>query len=177
MHASPANSSSFKVTTPSDTEIEMGRLFDAPPALVFEVMTRPEHVQQWWGQLGEGYSVTTCEIDLRVGGAWRFVNKHPRGEVEFHGRYREISPPDRLVFTEIFAQYPDVESVVTTTLTAEGGKTRMRVVVRYPSQEVRDIVMKSGMEHGARASYDRFEDLLARLGAPVSPGDRRAARA
>ena len=79
MHASPANSSSFKVTTPSDTEIEMGRLFDAPPALVFEVMTRPEHVQQWWGQLGEGYSVTTCEIDLRVGGAWRFVNKHPGG--------------------------------------------------------------------------------------------------
>ena len=81
------------------------------------------------------------------------------------------------MFTEIFAQYPDVESVVTTTLTAEGDKTRMRVVVRYPSQEVRDIVMKSGMEHGARASYDRFEDLLARLGAPVSPGDRRAARA
>ena len=88
-----ANSDSFKVTTPSDQEICMTRLFDAPRELVFEAMTRPEHVRQWWGRLGEGYSVPVCEIDLRVGGKWRFVNRHPQGEVAFHGEYREISPP------------------------------------------------------------------------------------
>jgi len=104
-----------------------------------------------------------CEIDLRVGGRWRFVNKHPKGEAEFYGEYREISAPERIVFTEIFAPYPDVVSVVTTTLTEEGGKTRMTAVVRYPSQEVRDMVLKTGMEHGAALSYDRMEDLLEKL--------------
>lgn len=163
MHVSPANSSTFKVTPISDTEIRMTRLLNAPRALVFEVMSRPEHVRQWWGQLGEGYSVPVCEIDLRVGGRWRFVNKHPKGEAEFYGEYREIAAPERIVFTEIFAQYPDVVSVVTTTLTEEGGKTRMTAVVRYPSQEVRDAVLQTGMEHGAALSYDRMEDLLAKL--------------
>ena len=79
--SSAANSDSFKVTTPSDQEIRLTRLFDAPRHLVFEAMTKPEHVKQWWGRLGEGYSVPVCEIDLRVGGAWRFVNRHPKGEV------------------------------------------------------------------------------------------------
>ena len=87
-----ANSDSFKVTTPSDHEIRMTRLFDAPRHLVFEAMTKPEHVTQWWGRLGEGYSVPVCEIDLRPGGAWRFVNRHPKGEAAFHGEYREITP-------------------------------------------------------------------------------------
>ncbi len=84
---SAANSDSFKVTTPSDQEIRMTRLFDAPPRLVFEAMTKPEHVTQWWGRLGDGYSVPVCEIDLRVGGRWRFVNRHPKGEAAFHGEY------------------------------------------------------------------------------------------
>jgi uncharacterized protein YndB with AHSA1/START domain len=163
MHVSPANSSTFKVTTLSDTEIRMTRLLNAPRALVFEVMSRPEHVRQWWGQLGEGYSVPVCEIDLRVGGRWRFVNKHPRGEAEFYGEYREIAAPERIVFTEIFAQYPDVVSVVTTTLTEEGSKTRITAVVRYPSQQVRDSVLQTGMEQGAALSYDRMEDLLEQL--------------
>jgi uncharacterized protein YndB with AHSA1/START domain len=158
-----ANSDTFQVTTPSDEEIVLSRLFNAPPALVFEVMSRPEHVKRWWGQLGEGYSVPVCEIDLRVGGKWKFVNRHPKGEVTFYGEYREIDPPGRLVFTEIFADYPDTVSVVTSVLTEEKGKTRLTATVRYPSKEVRDIVIGTGMAKGAAVSYDRLEDLLAQL--------------
>jgi uncharacterized protein YndB with AHSA1/START domain len=158
-----ANSGSFKVTTPSDQEIRMTRLFSAPRQFVFEAMTRPEHVKQWWGRLGEGYSVPVCEIDLRVGGAWRFVNRHPKGEAVFYGEYREITPPSRLVFTEIFEQFPDSVSVVTTELTDEDGKTRMTATVRYPSLDVRDMVLASGMSHGAGISYDRLDDLVAAL--------------
>jgi len=157
------NNDSFRVTTPSDQEIRLTRLFDAPRSLVFEVMTKPEHVRLWWGQLGEGYSVPVCEIDLRVGGAWRFVNRHPHGEAAFHGEYREIKPPSRLVFTEIFEEFPDSVSVVTTEFTEEGGKTRMTATVLYPSLEVRDMVIASGMAGGAATSYDRLEDLVGKL--------------
>ncbi|MCA1585134.1 MAG: SRPBCC family protein [Acidobacteria bacterium] len=160
---SAANSDSFEVTTPSDQEIRLTRLFDAPRHLVFEAMTRPEHVKRWWGRLGEGYSVPVCEIDLRPGGAWRFVNRHPQGEAAFYGEYREITPPSRLVFTEIFEQFPDSVSVVTTELTEEGGKTRLTATVRYPSLDVRDMVLASGMAGGAGISYDRLEDLVAEL--------------
>jgi uncharacterized protein YndB with AHSA1/START domain len=160
---SAANSGSFEVTTPSDQEIRMTRLFDAPRRLVFEAMTQPEHVRQWWGRLGEGYSVPICEIDLRPGGAWRFVNRHPKGEAAFHGEYREVTAPSRLVFTEIFEQFPDTVSVVTTDFTDEGGKTRITVTVRYPSPDVRNMVMASGMAKGAGISYDRLEDLVAEL--------------
>ena len=158
-----ANSDTFQVSTPSDREIRMTRLFDAPRALVFEAMTRPEHVRRWWGCLGDGYSVPVCDIDLRVGGGWRFVNKHPQGEAAFHGVYREIAPPSRLVFTEIFEEYPDVETVVSTVFSDEGGKTRMTATVSYPSVEVRDLVMQTGMARGAGISYDRLEDLVAEL--------------
>jgi uncharacterized protein YndB with AHSA1/START domain len=158
-----AHSETFEVSTPSDAEIRMTRLFGAPRALVFEAMTRPEHIRRWWGCLGDGYSVPVCEVDLRPGGKWRFVNRHPKGEVEFYGEYREIVPPSRLVFTEIFAEYPDVESVVETDYADEGGKTRMIVTVRYPSREVRDMVMATGMSGGAAISYDRLEDLVIAL--------------
>ena len=161
--SSAANSESFQVTTPSDQEIRMTRLFNAPRGLVFEAMTQPEHVKQWWGRLGEGYSVPVCEIDFRPGGGWRFVNKHPKGEAAFHGEYREIVAPIRVVFTEIFEQFPDTVSVVTAELSEEGGKTRLTVVVRYPSIEVRDMVIASGMAKGASISYDRLEDLVAEL--------------
>jgi uncharacterized protein YndB with AHSA1/START domain len=158
-----ANRDSYKVTTPSNEEIQLTRLFDAPRQLVFEAMTKPEHVKRWWGCLGEGYSVPVCEIDLRVGGKWRFVNRHPKGEAAFHGEYQEIVPPSRLVFTEIFEDFPDTPSVVTTNLVDEGGKTRMTSTVRYPSLEVRDIVLSTGMAKGAGISYDRLEDLVAEL--------------
>jgi uncharacterized protein YndB with AHSA1/START domain len=160
---SAANSDSFKVTTPSDQEIRLTRLFDAPRHLVFEAMTKPEHVKRWWGRLGEGYSVPVCEIDLRPGGAWRFVNRHPKGEAAFYGEYREITPPSRLVFTEIFEQFPDSVSVVTAVFTEEGGKTRLMATCRYPSMAVRDMVMGSGMARGAGISYDRLEEVAMGL--------------
>jgi len=163
MIASTANKNSFDVSQPSACEVRLTRLFDAPPALVYDVMTKPEHVRRWWGQLGEGYSVPVCEIDLRVGGKWRFVNRHPKGEVTFYGEYRELNAPGRCVFTEIFADFPDVVSVVTSVLTEENGKTRLTATVQYPSQEIRDMVVSTGMEKGAALSYDRLEDLLAEL--------------
>lgn len=158
-----ANSESFKVTLPSDTEIRMTRVFDASPKLVFEAMTRPEHVKQWWGRLGDGYSVPVCEIDLRVGGKWRFVNKHPKGEAAFHGEYLEVVPHSRLSYTEIFEEFPDSVSVVAADLTDEGGKTLMSLTARYESKDVRDMVLSTGMEKGAAISYDRLEDLLVSL--------------
>jgi uncharacterized protein YndB with AHSA1/START domain len=158
-----ANKESFKVTTPTDLDICMTRLFDAPPRLVFEAMTKVEHVKQWWGRLGDGYSVPVCEIDLRVGGKWRFVNRHPQGEVVFYGEYREISPPSRLVYTEIFAEHPDTVSVITADFIEQGDKTFYSASCRYPSKEVRDIVMSSGMEHGAALSYDALEALVGRM--------------
>ena len=161
-----ANSDTFAVTTPSDREIRMTRLFGAPRQRVFEAMTRCQHVKRWWGGLGEGYSVPVCEIDLRPGGAWRFVNRHPQGEVTFYGEYREITPPSRLVYTEIFEQYPDTVSLVTALFADEGDKTRYTATVSYPSREVRDIVMSTGMEHGAALSYDRLEEVLRELPSP-----------
>jgi uncharacterized protein YndB with AHSA1/START domain len=163
MVESARNAKSFEVDMPAEQELRMARLFDAPPELVFDVMTTPAHVQGWWGRLGDGYSVPVCEIDLRIGGAWRFVNRHPRGEATFYGEYREISRPDRLVFSETFAQYPESPSLVSATFTKEGERTRLTATVRYPSRQVRDLVLGSGMTRGAAVSYDRLEDLLAEL--------------
>ena len=160
---SVANSDTFQATTPSDREIRLTRLFDAPRHLVFEAMTKPEHVRRWWGCLDDRYSVTVCEIDLRPGGAWRFVGRGPKGEFAFHGVYREIAAPERVVFTEIFEPFPDIESVVTSVLTEEGGKTRLTAMALYPSVEVRDSVLKTGMARGAGISYDRLEDLVREL--------------
>jgi uncharacterized protein YndB with AHSA1/START domain len=162
--SSVANSDTFKVTTPSAREIVITRVFDAPRHLVFEAMTKPEHVKKWWGNLDDRYSVPICEIDLRVGGKWRFGGRGPHGEGPvFYGVYREIAPPDRLVFTEIYEAYPDVESVITTVFTEEGGKTRLTASCIYPSTEVRDSVIKSGMERGAAISYDRLEEVARSL--------------
>jgi uncharacterized protein YndB with AHSA1/START domain len=159
-----ANSDTFEATTPSDREIRMTRLFDAPRHLVFEAMTKPEHVKRWWGCLTDDHSVPVCEIDLRPGGAWRFVGRGPEGDYPaFYGVYREVNPPDRLVFTEFFEPFPDVESVVTSTFTEENGKTRLTVTAAYPSLDVRDAVMKTGMTTGASISYDRLEDLVIQL--------------
>jgi len=160
---SVANSQTFKVTTPSDREIRMTRVFDAPRHLVFEAMVKPEHIRRWWGCLGEGYSVPVCEVDLRPGGAWRFVNRHPGGEAVFYGVYREITSPERLVYTEIYEPFPDVESLVTIVLSVESGKTRVTLTAVYPSLEVRDTVLRTGMEKGAAISYDRLEEVAAEL--------------
>ena len=158
-----ANSDTFKVTTPSDREIVLTRLFDAPRHLVWEAMTKPEHVRRWWGILDDKYSVPVCEIDLRPGGAWRFVGRGPMGDIVFYGVYREIVPPTRLVFTEIYAPFPDGESVITAVYTEENGKTRMTATCVYQSVETRDAVIKSGMEKGAALSYDRLEEVAMSL--------------
>jgi uncharacterized protein YndB with AHSA1/START domain len=161
--SSVANSDTFHVSVASDTTIRLTRLFDAPRHLVFEAMTKPEHIRRWWGCLGEGYSVPVCEVDLRPGGKWRFVNRHPNGEVTFRGIYCEIAPPDRLVFTEVMEPFPEPGSTVTATFTDEGGKTRLVVLAEYPTQEVRDMVLSSGMERGAAISYDRLEEVAREL--------------
>ena len=161
--SSVANSDRYQPTTPSDREIVLTRLFDAPRPLVFEAMTKPEHVRRWWGALDERYSMPVCEIDLRPGGSWRYVGRSPKGEYTFYGVYREIAPPERLVFTEIFAPFPDVESVVTSVFTEEGGKTRLTISALYPTKDVRDSVLATGMAKGAGISYDRLEELLAEL--------------
>jgi uncharacterized protein YndB with AHSA1/START domain len=159
-----ANTDTFTVSTPSERAIRMTRLFDAPRHLVFEVMTKPEHIRRWWGALGDGYVVTQCDVDLRPGGSWRNVMKTPQGEtVGFHGVYREIAPPDRLVFTEIYDPFPDTDSLVTTVLTEENGKTRFTITAEYPSRDVRDSVLKSGMEKGAALSYDKLEEIATEL--------------
>lgn len=160
---SAANSDTFTVTTPSECEIRLTRVFDAPRHLVFEAMSKPEHIRRWWGRLGDGYSVPVCEVDLRPGGAWRFVNRHPKGEAAFHGVYREVLPPERVVFTEIFEPFEDGASVVTAVLTEEDGKTRLTVSCIYPSLEVRDMVLNSGMASGAAISYDRLEEVAQEL--------------
>ena len=158
-----ANRDSFKVTKPSDTEIRMTRLFDAPRHLVFEAMTRPEHIKQWWGILDDTYYVSVAEVDLRVGGKWRYVNKFPKGECCFYGEYKEINAPERIVFTEIFEPFPDVPSLVTVEFKEENGKTRFTITAKYPSQAVRDQVVTSGMERGAALSYDHLEEVAMRL--------------
>jgi len=166
MRATPsaAHSGTFQCTTPSDTEITLTRLFDAPRDLVWEAMTKPEHVRRWWGCLDERYSVPVCEIDLRVGGTWRFVGRGPEGDFPaFFGEYLEIDRPGRLVYTEIFEPFPDAASVVTQRLEEEQGKTRLTVTARYDSRQTRDIVLGTGMEKGAAVSYDRLEDVVAAL--------------
>jgi uncharacterized protein YndB with AHSA1/START domain len=166
MRATPsaAHSGTFQVTTPSDTEITLTRLFSAPRDLVWEAMTKPEHVRRWWGCLDERYSVPVCEIDLRVGGKWRFVGRGPEGDIPaFYGQYLEIDRPGRLVYTEIFEPFPDGGSLVTQRLDEEQGKTRLTVTARYDSRETRDMVIGTGMEKGAAISYDRLEDLVQTL--------------
>jgi uncharacterized protein YndB with AHSA1/START domain len=145
-------------TTPSDREIVMTRLFDAPRALVFDAYTNPEHLPHWFGP--RGWTLPVCEIDLRPGGSWRFVMRGPDGtEMGMSGVYQEIAPPERLVSTESFDDYPG-ETLNTLTLTEEDGKTTYTVTVLYPSKEVRDAVLASGMQEGAAESFDRLAEHL-----------------
>lgn len=153
----------LEVTTPNDTDIVMTRTFNAPRDLVFEAHTKPEHVRQWWGMRGSVLSI--CEIDFRVGGEWRWALEMPEGtdDVEFYGVYLEIERPARLVNTEVFAPFPDAGSTVAITLEERDGKTFYTSVASYPSKEVRDMVIESGMEPGASESLDRLEELAQSL--------------
>ena len=158
------NAGTLKVTTRGDREIVMTRLFDAPRRLVFDALTKPELVKQWL--LGPpGWSMPVCEIDLRVGGAYRFLWRGPDGtEMGTRGVHREIVVPERLVATERFdeAWYPG-EALITYVLVEQGGKTTLTLTVLYESREARDAVLKTPMEHGIAMSYDRLAELLASL--------------
>lgn len=154
--------SSFTVSTPSDREIVMTRLFDAPRELVFDAMTKPEHIRNWFGLRGS--TLPVCEVDHRPGGNWRYLLRESNGnEMGMHGTYREIVRPERMVTTEIFDDWPDSETVVTVVLTEQGGRTLLTTTVLYPSIEVRDAVIGSGMAKGAAVSYDRLAEHLEKM--------------
>jgi uncharacterized protein YndB with AHSA1/START domain len=146
-------------TTPSDREIVMTRVLDAPRRLVFEAWTDPKHVAQW--MLGpEGWTMPVCEIDLRPGGSWHFVWRRADGsEMSMRGEYREIVPPERLVSTENWGEdWP--ESLTTVELTEEDGKTTIKQTSLYPSREARDAAMQTGMLEGASLTFDRLAAYL-----------------
>ncbi|MPZ23392.1 MAG: ATPase [Dehalococcoidia bacterium] len=142
----------------------MTRVFDAPRRLVFEAWTKPELLQRWL--LGpEGWSMPVCEVDLREGGSFRFVWRNDDGrEMGMGGVYREIVPPERLVHTELFDEdWTEGETVVTTVLTEDGGKTTMTSTVRYSSEAARDAALATGMTDGVAVTYDRLAELLRTL--------------
>ena len=146
------------ITLPSDTEILITRAFDAPAELIFKAFTTPELVQQWWGFETSEWLV--CEIDLRVGGQWRYVIRERDMEVGFHGEYHEIDGPHRLVSTEVYEGFPDAGSLNIMTLDEVDGVTTMTTLVQHEAQEHRDMQLASGMESGMQVSYDRMEDLV-----------------
>ncbi|PYO69504.1 MAG: ATPase [Gemmatimonadetes bacterium] len=153
----------LKLTTPGDREIVMTRVFDAPRRLVFDAHTKPELVRQWL--LGPpGWSMPVCEMDVRVGGKYRWVwRKDSDGtDMGMGGVYREIVAPERLVATERFDQawYPG-EALNTLVLVEKEGRTTLTQTTRYESRAARDAVIESGMEKGVKASYDRLDDVLA----------------
>lgn len=157
------SSGKLEVTLPSDREILLTRVFDAPPRLVWEVMSKPEYVRRWWCCM-EGFTMTVCEIDLRVGGKWRYAMRGPDGnEFAFNGEYREIAPAVRVVTTEVFEPFPDHPSLVTTTFHVQGEKTLFKSLVQHDSQQSRDMHLSSGMEQGAALAYDRLEQAAREL--------------
>jgi uncharacterized protein YndB with AHSA1/START domain len=147
------------VTLPSDDEILITRVFDAPAALVFDAWTTPDLVKRWWA--GDRGEVTDAAIDLRIGGRWRWVmTVHGGFEVAFSGVYREIDRPHRLVKTEVFELVPDAEAVSTTTFEESDGVTTIKILARYPSKEHRDAAIASGMEGGVQTSFNELEELV-----------------
>jgi len=158
------NTGTLKLTTPSDRELALTRVFDAPRRLVFDAWTKPELLKRWLLGPG-GWSLPVCDVDLKVGGAFRFVWRHTKGkEMGMGGVYREVSPPERLVHTEKFDEswYPG-EAVITVTFAEQAGKTTVTTTILYESREARDAVLASPMEGGVAQSYDRLAELLASL--------------
>jgi uncharacterized protein YndB with AHSA1/START domain len=158
------NTGALQIKANGDREIVMTRVFDAPRKLVFDAFTKPELLKQWL--LGPpGWSMPVCEIDLRIGGRYRYVWRRDTDGTEMGcgGVYREIVPPERLVHTEQFDNpwYPG-ESLITTVLDEQRDKTTLTATMLYESRDARDAILKSGMESGVAASYDRLAELLAK---------------
>ena len=156
------SSGAAKVTLPADDQLLITREFDAPKHLVYKAYTTPDLVRRWWS--GERGEMTSCEIDLRVGGTWRYVMiAHGDFEVAFHGEYREIVPNERIVMTEVYEGMPDAEAVDHITFTEEDGRTTLTMLVQHRNQEDRDAHLNSGMEAGMQESMDRLEQVAASL--------------
>lgn len=164
------NTGTLTVTTPTEREIVLTRVFDAPRRLVFDAWTKPELLRRWYGP--HGHKLVLCEVDLRVGGTWRYVVRAPDGtEMRMHGVYREIVAPERLVNTEANddceAQAGSEASLVTTNLVERDGRTTLTCTVLYPSQQIRDAVINSRMEYGVAQAYDRLAEALATMAGAV----------
>jgi uncharacterized protein YndB with AHSA1/START domain len=155
-----SSSNQLEVTTPSDREIVMTRVFDAPRDLVFEAHTSCEHMSKWWGP--RKYEVASCDIDFRQGGAWRVVHRGPDGVEEhgFHGEFREIVRPERIVWTFEYEGMPGHVSVDTLTLEEHDGKTTLTATSVFDNVEDRDGMLQSGMESGAAETWDRLAEYL-----------------
>ncbi len=158
-----ASSKTATVSLPTDDQIVITREFDAPRHLVYRAWTTPELVRRWWS--GQRGVMTVAEIDLRVGGAWRYAMNAEGGyEVAFHGEFREIVPNERLVSTEIFEGAPGGEAAVNTvTFDEHGGRTTVTVVMQLPSKQVRDMIIESGMEGGMQEGMDLLEEVAISL--------------
>lgn len=155
-------SATLNVTTPTERELVMTRVFNAPRHLVFDALTKPELIRRWYGPAG--WSMVVCEIDLRVDGAWRFVSRRPDGkQIGQRGVYREIVAPERLVSTESWEDWNPGELLVTTILVEHAGTTTLTMTSLFPSQEVRDMLIKSGMTSGAAETYDKLAACLASM--------------
>jgi uncharacterized protein YndB with AHSA1/START domain len=154
----------LKITTPSDLEIAMTRVFDAPRHLVFDAMTRPEHVRRWFGCAE--LALPVCEIDLRVGGAYRFTMRTPDGvDSTLQGVYREVVRPERVVFTERFSMpgFTSDEYQVTSTFVEAGGRTTLTTTILHTTRENRDGHLNSGIEKGVAPAYDRLAEVVATM--------------
>lgn len=163
----PRAGGSAVVTLPSDTEILITREFDAPARLIYKAYTTPELVKRWW-HANRG-TCTTADIDLRVGGKWRWVMMTDSGfEVAFHGEYKELVPDERIVYTEVYEGAPLAEdgeeaAVNTVTLTEKDGRTTVTTLCRTRTKEVRDTIINSGMEGGMQDAYDLLEQVAISL--------------
>ena len=159
------HSGKAEVTLPADDQIRVVREFDAPANLVYRAVTEPELVKRWWG--AQRGAMTVAEIDLRVGGKWRYVMDASNGqEVGFHGEFREIVPNERIVQTEAYEGIPDPDesaNVNTMTLVEADGRTTMEVLIQCVNKESRDMQIASGMEEGMQESYDGLEDVAKSL--------------
>jgi len=157
-----ASSGTARVTLPSDTQILITREFAAPRHLVYRAWTTPELIKRWWP--AKRGKMTIAEVDLRVGGRWRYVMIADGGlEVAFHGEYREIVPNERLVSTEVFELVPDAEAVDTLTLTEQGGRTTLTILVQHQTKAHRDAHLESGMEAGLQDALDLLEQVATAL--------------
>jgi uncharacterized protein YndB with AHSA1/START domain len=154
----------MQLSTPTDREIVVTRVFNAPRTIVFDAFTKPELLKRWLFGPG-GWTLEVCEVDLRVGGAYRYVWRNSNGvEMGMGGIHREVVPPERIVSTQLFDQdWTGGEAVGTLILTEQDGKTTLTNTLLYSSREARDAVLKTPMDKGMGASYDRLEEMLPSL--------------